>query len=261
AFYARSEFDITPPTDDRPFFFHFFRWDQTPDVLENLGRRWQPFGGSGYFVLLALLAFAVVAAVAFVLAPVALARRFRASLGEVGAGRAARTLVYFTALGLAFLLVEIALVQRAILVLGQPALALAAVIGGVLLASGIGSLASSRMPWRASLAAAVALAALGALTSGAVAQALLGQSLPVRLIGVTAAIAPLAVFMGVPFARGIAALGAHPAMVPWAWAANGSASVIAGVLAVLLSLSFGLGAVLWVGAGFYAVALLTAPRA
>jgi hypothetical protein len=66
--------------------------------------------------------------------------------------------------------------------------------------------------------------------------------------------------MGVPFARGIAALSAHPAMVPWAWAANGSASVIAGVLAVLLSLSFGLGAVLWVGAGFYAVALLTTPR-
>jgi hypothetical protein len=71
----------------------------------------------------------------------------------------------------------------------------------------------------------------------------------------------LAFFMGVPFARGIAALEGRPAMVPWAWAANGSASVIAGVLAVLLSLSFGLGAVLWVGAAFYAVALVTSPRA
>ncbi|MGH2385386.1 MAG: hypothetical protein ACRDGB_10100, partial [Candidatus Limnocylindria bacterium] len=88
----------------------------------------------------------------------------------------------------------------------------------------------------------------------------LGQPLPIRLIGVTALIGPLAFFMGVPFARGIAALSAHPAMVPWAWAANGSASVIAGVLAVLLSLSFGIGAVLWVGAGLYALALLTTPR-
>jgi spermidine synthase len=260
ALYARSEFDITPPTDDRPFFFHFFRWDQTPEVLENIGRRWQPFGGSGYFVLLALLAFAVMAAFAFVLAPIALARRFRSSLGEVGARRAVPILAYFTALGLAFLLVEIALVQRAILVLGQPALALATVIGGVLLASGLGSIASSRLPWRVSLVAVVTLAVLGAITSGPLAHALLGQPLPVRLIGVTALIGPLAFFMGVPFARGIAALSAHPAMVPWAWAANGSASVIAGVLAVLLSLSFGLGAVLWIGAGFYAVALLTTPR-
>lgn len=260
ALYTRSPFDITPPTDDRPFFFHFFRWHQTPDVLENLGRRWQPFGGSGYFVLLALLALAAVAALAFVLAPIALARPFRSSLRELGARRASPILAYFTALGLAFLLVEIALVQRAILVLGQPALALATVIGGVLLASGLGSIASSRLPWRASLVAAATLAAVVAMTSTAVAHALLGQPLPVRLIGVTAFIGPLAFFMGVPFARGIAALRAHPAMVPWAWAANGSASVIAGVLAVLLSLSFGIGAVLWVGAGFYAVALLTIPR-
>ncbi|MGH2381787.1 MAG: hypothetical protein ACRDG7_11270 [Candidatus Limnocylindria bacterium] len=260
AFYARSPFDITPPTDDRPFFFHFFRWQQTPDVLQNLGRRWQPFGGSGYFVLLALLAFAVAAALAFVLAPIALARRFRSALGELGARRAVPILAYFTTLGLAFLLVEIALVQRAILVLGQPALALGTVIGGVLLASGLGSIASSRLPWRASLVAAAALAAVGATTSTALANAVLGQPLPIRLIGVTALIGPLAFFMGVPFARGIAALSAHPAMVPWAWAANGSASVIAGVLAVLLSLSFGIGAVLWVGAGLYALALLTTPR-
>jgi spermidine synthase len=260
ALYARSPFDITPPTDERPFFFHFFRWQQTPDVLENLGRRGQPFGGSGYFVLLALLAFAVVAALAFVLAPIALARRFRSSLGDVGARRAVPSLAYFTALGLAFLLVEIALVQRAILVLGQPALALATVLGGVLLASGLGSIASSHLPWRASLIAAATLAALGAMTSTALAHAALDLPLPIRLIGLTAFIGPLAFFMGVPFARGIAALHAHPAMVPWAWAANGSASVVAGVLAALLSLSFGLGAVLWVGAGFYAVALLTAPR-
>jgi spermidine synthase len=260
ALYARSPFDITPPTDERPFFFHFFRWQQTPDVLEDLGRRWQPFGGSGYFVLLALLAFAVVAALAFVLAPIALARRFRSSLGDFGARRAVPSLAYFTALGLAFLLVEIALVQRAILVLGQPALALATVIGGVLLASGLGSIASSRLPWRASLIAAATLAALFAMTSTALAHAALDLPLPIRLIGLTAFIGPLAFFMGVPFARGIAALHAHPAMVPWAWAANGSASVVAGVLAALLSLSFGLGAVLWVGAGFYAVALLTAPR-
>jgi hypothetical protein len=260
-FYARSPFDITPPTDDRPFFHHFFRWEQTPGVLENLGRRWQPFGGSGYFVLVALLAFAVAAALIFVLGPIALARRFRTALRQLGARRASPILAYFTALGLAYLLVEIALVQRAILVLGQPALALAVVIGSVLLASGIGSIASSRLPWRWSLAAAAVLAAVAGISSGAVAHALLGQPLAIRLIGVVVSIGPLAFVMGVPFARGIAALRAYPAVVAWAWAANGSASVIAGVVAVLVSLSFGLGAVLWLGAGFYALALITVPRA
>ncbi len=260
AFLAQSAFEITPPTDDRPFFFHFFRWDQTPDVLENLGRRWQPFGGSGYFVLVALLAFAVAAALIFVLTPIALARRFRASLAAVGLRRAAPTLTYFTALGLGFLLVEIALIQRAILVLGQPALALAIVVGGVLVASGLGSVMSSRIPWRPSLAAAAALAAVAAFGGTAMAHALLGQPMPVRIVGLAALIGPLAFFMGVPFARGIAALEGHPALIPWAWAANGSASVIAGVLAVLVSLSFGLGAVLWAGAGLYVIALLTSPR-
>jgi hypothetical protein len=67
--------------------------------------------------------------------------------------------------------------------------------------------------------------------------------------------------MGVPFARGVETLASRPAVSPWAWAANGSASVIAGVLAVLISLSFGLAAVLLVGAACYAVALVTRPRA
>lgn len=261
AFYAASAFDIAPPSDDRPFFFHYFRWDQTPDVLDNLGRRWQPFGGSGYFVLLALLTFAMAAALIFVVTPIVLSRRLRGSLAALGKLRAARTLSYFTALGLAFLLVEIALMQRAILVLGQPPLALAVVVGAVLLASGLGSLMSARLPWRMSLFAAASLAGLLALGGDLVAQLLLPQPLAPRLVGTAAVIAPLAFCMGVPFARGIAALRETPGVVPWAWAANGSASVIAGVLAVILSLSLGLAAVLWVGAGFYLAALLTRPRA
>ena len=46
--YAGHEFDITPPTDDHPFFGHYFRWNQTADVLDTLGRRWAPFGGAGF---------------------------------------------------------------------------------------------------------------------------------------------------------------------------------------------------------------------
>ncbi|OQB76731.1 MAG: hypothetical protein BWX88_05333 [Planctomycetes bacterium ADurb.Bin126] len=48
AFYATYDFDVRPPTDDRPFFFHFFRWRQTPEILDNLGRTWQPWRRPGW---------------------------------------------------------------------------------------------------------------------------------------------------------------------------------------------------------------------
>nr|HID14908.1 hypothetical protein [Anaerolineae bacterium] len=69
AWYRAYPFDIEPPDDDRPFFGHFFKWRQAPEVLAMAGHTWQPFGGAGYFVLLALLALAVIAAGALILLP------------------------------------------------------------------------------------------------------------------------------------------------------------------------------------------------
>jgi hypothetical protein len=68
---AAYPFDVAPPTDDRPFFGHFFRWRQVPEVLAMAGHVWQPFGGAGYLVPLALLGIAVVAAGALILLPLA----------------------------------------------------------------------------------------------------------------------------------------------------------------------------------------------
>jgi spermidine synthase len=251
AFFASQPFDVTPPTDAHPFFFHFFRAEQTPDVLENLGRRWQPFGGSGYFVLVALLAFAVAAALLFVLLPVVLRRRFRNALGAIGRGQAARVLGYFTLLGLAFLLVEVSLIQQFILLLGRPTLAVATVIGALLLSSGIGSSLSARVDWRlAMLMLVVALVAYPLLVS-ALTPVLLPLPLIARVLSVALLIAPVGFLMGMPFPRGVAALSGTAEVVPWAWAANGSASVVSAVLAAMLALSFGFGAVLFIGAALY----------
>jgi hypothetical protein len=67
--YRAYPFDVTPPDDDWPFFGHFFKWGQAPDVMAMAGHTWQPFGGAGYFVLLALLALGIVAAGALILLP------------------------------------------------------------------------------------------------------------------------------------------------------------------------------------------------
>ncbi len=256
AFYADYPFDITPPTDAHPFFFHLFRWEQTSDVLENLGRRWQPFGGSGYFVLLALLAFAVVAALVLVLLPVLLRRRFRGALQSIGGVRATRILGYFTLLGLAFLLVEVSLIQRYILVLGQPTLAVATVIGALLLFAGLGSSLSRRFDWGRAMIALVVLLAVYPLLVDGLTPLLLPLPTLARILVTALLIAPVGFLMGMPFPRGIAALRDSSDVVPWAWAANGSASVISAVLAAMLALSFGFTVVLVIGAGLYLAATL-----
>ncbi len=256
---AGYEFEITPPTDDRPFFYHFFRWEQTPAVLENLGRRWQPFGGSGYFVLLALLAFASAAALLFVVAPIGLRAGFRRSLAVLGGPRAAAVLGYFGVLGLAFMFVEIVLIERFILVLGQPTLALAVVVGALLASSGLGSAISGRVPWRGATVVLALVLALYPTITGLVGQALLPLPLPARVLAVGLVIAPVGVLMGIPFARGIRSLGGTEGVVAWAWAANGSTSVVGAVLAALLALSLGFTPVLLLGATLYASAALLVP--
>ena len=106
AFYDSYSFDVRPPTDDHPFFGHYFKWSQTEQIIAELGHTWQPFGGAGYFVILALLALAILMAGLIILLPLALRRPVR----ENGARHhipIIRPLLYFGSIGLAFLLVEI----------------------------------------------------------------------------------------------------------------------------------------------------------
>ena len=235
ALYAEHAYDVRPPTDDRPFFFHFFRWSQTQAVLQQLGRTWQPWGGSGYLVLIALLAVAVVASGALIALPLVVRRRRGSAKGPRG-----RVLAYFGLLGLGFLFVEIPLMQRFILFLGQPIYAFTAVIAALLAFSGLGSLAAPRLAPRRTLPLLAAAILLYPLLLPVLFNALLGAPLAVRLIAAVVSLAPLGLLMGTPFPGGLAWLGREaPGLVPWAWAVNGCASVLAAVLAALVALSAG----------------------
>jgi spermidine synthase len=252
-------YDVGPSTDDRPFFFHFFKWEQTPDVLRLLGKTWQPFGGAGYLVVLGLLVLVTALALALVAVPAAVVRRRRQ--GERSGGWSSPT-VYFGAIGLGFLLVEIALLQRFILLLEQPAYAVAVILFGLLLSSGVGSALSARIPWRGALAALVAAIVLYPLLLAETFPALLGQSLAVRVLVALLHVAPLGLLMGVPFPRGMRELGrTDPVSLPLAWGVNGFASVIGAVLAAVIALSFGFEAVFFAGALAYLAALVVAWRA
>jgi len=248
-------YDVAPPTDDRPFFGHFFRWRQVGEVLAMAGHVWQPFGGAGYLVLLGLLGVAAAAASLLVLLPLAGRRPTRAALYglETFAG-----LSPFGFLGLAYLLVEIPLLQRFILFLGHPAYAMATVLGTLLLFSGLGSLLSKRVRPGPAMAALVGMVLVYRAGLPLLSGPLLGLPLWGRLAVTVGSLAPLATLMGIPFPRILALLQERsPDLTAWAWGVNGALSVVASVLAALAALSWGFGAVLLLGAACYLGAWVT----
>jgi hypothetical protein len=264
AWFQAFDFDVTPPTDNHPFFGHFFKWRQAGQVLKEAGQTWQPFGGAGYFVLLAVLALATVAALAIILLPLAAGRltgRLGGSQGIPRSGATRRvlvsTLAYFGLIGLGFLFVEIPLAQRFILFLGQPIYGLTVVLFTLLLFSGLGSWASPRLPYPTALAALVAVVLVYPLLLPSLFNLFLGETLGVRVVVAVATLAPLGFLLGVPFPRGLGWLERRaPELIPWAWGVNGASSVIASVGAALLALSFGFSQVLIAGAICYGGAFL-----
>lgn len=255
-FYAEYSYDVSPTSDDRPFFFHFFKWSQTPEILQTFGKVWQPFGGSGYFVLVAMLVLALLASAILILLPLLFLRREANARRESRRTTRGRVFTYFAMLGLGYLFVEIPLMQHFILFLGHPIYAFAAVLFAILLFSGLGSMTSGRLPLRRTLLVLIGAIILYPLVLPPVFRLLLGQSLGLRLLISILSLAPLGFLMGVPFPKGIATIGhLAPGLVPWAWAINGCTSVLASILAVMLAISFGFSRVLVGGSLAYAAAL------
>jgi hypothetical protein len=265
AFYGGYGYAVSPPTDDRPFFFHFFKWQQTPAVIAALGKTWQPFGGSGYLVFVLLLALVLVLSALLIVLPLLV--RLRHGRGEVRRkeGRVRlRYLVYFSLLGLGFLFLEMPLLQRFILYVGQPAYAFAVVVSALLLASGLGSLLlSERVPPAASLTALAALGLAYPTMLSPLLETTIGLPLAARIVIGGLALAPLGLLMGTPFPQGLArARHEAPHLLPWIWAVNGCASVVSAVVAPMLAIDLGFQTVMLCGAAAYLGALVVSiPRA
>ncbi len=266
-FYAEYPYAIYPTRDDRPFFFHFFKWEQTPEIMATFGRVWQPFGGSGYFVLVALLGLVLLFSSLLILVPVLihgyLVRKSRvySDRGEIGQTQISRwrTLIYFGGIGLAFLFLEIPLIQRTILSMGQPTYAFSFVVLTLLLASSLGSLAA-RSFWRSKTKLWLFLVVM-VLVTPVLYRWLQSTSLAwpqtMRVLALGASLLPMGFLMGIPFPLGLQWLERDgPDLITWAWAVNGCASVVASVLAAMISISMGFSAVLLLGAVFYALAAL-----
>jgi hypothetical protein len=166
--------------------------------------------------------------------------------------------LYFGAIGLAFLFIEIAFMQRLTLFLGQPLYAIAVVLSSFLVFGGLGSGLSARINDKRARVVPFAVAAI-ALVALLVARVLpsvaLGLPDVLKIAISVALVAPLAIVMGMPFPLGLRRLAMiDAAAIPWAWGINGTASVLSSMLATLVAVHFGFSALVAMAALLYAVA-------
>jgi len=260
AIYEVNPFNISPSTDDHPFFFHFFKWEQTSEVLATIGHTWQPFGGSGFLVLFALLGFICVISAFLILLPLFIfPHGIDQKENHISGRDQLKALIYFSLLGFAFLFIEIPLIQQTILLFGHPTYAFTGVVSIILLFSGIGSTLANRKHTSKIIlmAGLVVVTILVTVVYPLLVNATLGWWMPFRIIMILVVLAPMAIFMGLPFPFGLSVIERLDAkFVPWVWAVNGSVSVVASVVAAILVLSFGFLIVQLIGGILYAGAFL-----
>lgn len=171
-------------------------------------------------------------------------------------------LFYFACLGLGFMLVEIPLIQKFILFLGQPLYAIAVILSSLLIFSGIGSLMAGRFSAQATrnrlcMVIIILCVFLVSYLYGLPAMfgALLGSPGFIRVISSILVIAPLGAIMGMALPLGIRLLEQDaPDMIPWVWGVNGACSVMGSIIAWGLSLNFGYNTTSWTAISVYGCA-------
>ncbi len=255
-------YNVAPVTDNAPFFFFTLK----PGQILQQGLRqaidWKV--NLGVLVLLLVLVISVVAVIVFLILPLMLRGGSRR--------HSPMPLLYFVAVGLGYILVEIAFIQRFVLFLGHPTYALTVVIFLLMLSSGAGSLFSrlwlprTEMVW-VPLVLVIATLIFDLFFMPSRLAALVGLGLGYRFLISAILLVPLGFVMGMPFPTGLRTLGsaaggvrketsAADNAVEWAWAMNAAASVLGSVLAIVIAIQFGLNVTLACGAGAYLLALL-----
>ena len=254
---SRESFNLNALTLDRPFYYAVLRLNQLSALLRRL--EILPQQEIAVLVNIAVLAQAAVIALIVLLVPLLAPRRFRSERPRLW-----RPAVYFPALGLGFLYIQIALIERASFWLDDKMTGFALVLTAMLVFSGIGSMAADRL----AAASHKVMAGAALVVSGWCGVAIFGlQPMMIATLSwpwlaraalIVTFLAPVSLGLGFPFPLGLARLADGRAL-PWAWALNGAFSVVATPSANLLARGVGIDGVLLGAAILYALAVLTFP--
>ena len=256
-------FDISPVTDNRPFFFYTVQPRDIWQFLTKTSTRSADYKiNRAVPLLFELLSLSLVATVIIlVLPPMVLKARLPRQKPVMA------FLLYFLAIGAGYILIEVALIQKFVLFLGHPTYALTVVIFSLLVSSGLGSYASRRLvgssPGRLNLALGLVavLVALLALDVTVLLPKLIVLPLSAKIAITAVLIFPAGFLMGIPFPTGLARLEQwDSASVRWAWSLNAAASVLGSVAALVFAIYFGLIQTLLIGGALYLAALVAVAR-
>ncbi len=254
-------FDITPVSDNRPFFFYTVQpRDVAAFILQTNSKSADLKVNVAVPKLFDAMFVSVIAVgIILVLPPLVLGTKLPHDRSVRG------FLLYFLAIGMGYILIEVALIQKFVLFLGHPTYALTVVIFSMLVSSGLGSYASRRLIGDnpANLLKALAAVAVLVAVLAAIVQPVLsgGVGLPffVKVAATVLMLAPAGFAMGLPFPTGLRMLErAHAPSVRWAWSLNAAASVLGSVGALVLALYLGIVQTLLIGGGLYLFAALVA---
>jgi hypothetical protein len=254
------DLDLTPPTDDRPFFFNQFPFDKPAKAVELFRKMYGKGGYGGVYEgnLVATGTMVILFVVSLALVLMTIVIPLRPAVKDVGGKLAAGGTLYFMLIGIGFMMTEIGLLQRASVFLGHPMYSLSILLFTLILTTGLGSLLSERLPLdsRAKFTGWATLICAYILTLPAwvptVFLALDGSTLPTRAAACVVAVAPAGLLMGFGFPTGmrlISAIDRTP--TPWFWGINGAAGVLASVAAVACSIGLGISTTLAIGAVCY----------
>jgi predicted membrane-bound spermidine synthase len=250
AFYANYQEDISPTTDDRPFFFHTTKLEDQFQVA--FGRKM--LFGNGLSALMTLMGISVALVVLFVVGPLILAGGDRPRSWPAW-------LVYFGALGAGFMLIEVSLLQRFVLLLGHPVYSLTVTLFSLLLGTGIGAAWSrgfAEATLKRTLLVSLGAVALLGVVSIVLVTPLIQWAIPftrsVRIMVAVAVLVPVGMVLGLPMPSGIRLLRARaPQMVTWAWGINGALSVLGATVAIFIAMNWGFGVTLLTASATYLV--------
>jgi hypothetical protein len=253
-------YNVTPVSDDKPFFFYTVQTRDVWNFVRNASRLTADYKvNRAVPMLFGVIGVSIVAtALILVLPRLLLGSRLPADRSIL------KFLWYFLFIGAGYILIQVALIQKFVLFLGHPTYALTVIIFSMLVASGAGSYASKwvvgtshgRLRWI--FPGIAALIAVLAFISAPVTGALASWPLAAKALLSVAMIAPAAFLMGMPFPTGLGLLErAHHESVRWAWALNAASSVLGSASAIFLAIYIGLRSTLVIGAVFYLAALAT----
>jgi len=259
-FWRDYSYNVAPVDDDRPFFFYTVQPRDILQFLKPTGRAIDYKINRALPLLFELLGISVLAiAVVLAFPPLLLGARLPAEQGV------RRFLLYFVCIGVGYILIQVALIQKFILFLGHPTYALTVIIFSMLISSGLGSYYSRRIVAAESattrlpavlIGIAVAVTVL-AFVAAPISEFGAGWPLPFKAAVTACLIAPAGFLMGIPFPTGLTRLERQfPQAVRWAWALNAAASVLGSVSAICLAIYIGLRATVLMGALFYLCALV-----